>query len=99
MITQTYPARDARAAFDLIEQHPEQTIKVHLDFSWQPRRRLFRSCRCGGDGDDGRKQIWRKRSMTTRTISRHTFAGGFAAASALTTFGAPAIAQRAKYRL
>lgn len=33
MITQTYPARDARAAFDLIEQHPEQTIKVHLDFS------------------------------------------------------------------
>jgi len=37
--------------------------------------------------------------MTTRTISRRTFAGGFVAASALTTFGAPAIAQRAKYRL
>ena len=37
--------------------------------------------------------------MTTRTISRRTFARGFVAASALTTFGAPAIAQRAKYRL
>src|SRR4051795_6217560 len=37
--------------------------------------------------------------MATRTISRRTFAGGFVAASALTTFGAPAIAQRAKYRL
>ena len=33
MITQTFAARDARSAFDLIEQHPERTIKVQLDFS------------------------------------------------------------------
>ena len=33
MITQVFAATDARAAFDLIEQHPEQTIKVHLDFA------------------------------------------------------------------
>ena len=32
MITQTFAARDAREAFDLIERHPERTIKVHLDF-------------------------------------------------------------------
>jgi L-gulonate 5-dehydrogenase len=32
MITQTFAARDARAAFDLIERHPEQTVKVQLDF-------------------------------------------------------------------
>ncbi|PYE37321.1 L-gulonate 5-dehydrogenase [Rhizobium sp. PP-F2F-G38] len=33
MITQTFDARDARAAFDLIEKHPEQTLKVQLVFS------------------------------------------------------------------
>jgi L-gulonate 5-dehydrogenase len=32
MITQTFVAEDARAAFDLIETHPEQTIKVQLAF-------------------------------------------------------------------
>ena len=32
MITQTFAATDARAAFDLVEQHPEQTIKVQLSF-------------------------------------------------------------------
>lgn len=32
MITQTFAAEDARAAFDLIETHPEQTIKVQLAF-------------------------------------------------------------------
>ncbi len=32
MITQTFDARDARAAFDLVEQHPEQTLKVQLVF-------------------------------------------------------------------
>ena len=32
MITQTFGAADARAAFDLVEQHPEQTIKVQLAF-------------------------------------------------------------------
>jgi L-gulonate 5-dehydrogenase len=32
MITQTFSARDAQAAFDLIEQHPERTVKVQLDF-------------------------------------------------------------------
>lgn len=32
MITQTIPATDARAAFDLIENEPQRTIKVHLDF-------------------------------------------------------------------
>jgi L-gulonate 5-dehydrogenase len=33
MITQVFAAADARAAFDLIEQDPGSTIKVHLDFS------------------------------------------------------------------
>ncbi len=33
MITQTIPAADARAAFDLIEKEPQRTIKVHLDFA------------------------------------------------------------------
>lgn len=33
MITQTFAARDAREAFDLIERHPERTVKVHLDFT------------------------------------------------------------------
>jgi L-gulonate 5-dehydrogenase len=33
MITQTFSARDARAAFDLIEEHPESTVKVQLDFT------------------------------------------------------------------
>ena len=33
MITQTIPAADARAAFDLIENEPQRTIKVHLDFA------------------------------------------------------------------
>ncbi len=32
MITQTFPAEDARAAFDLVETHPEQTVKVQLSF-------------------------------------------------------------------
>jgi L-gulonate 5-dehydrogenase len=32
MITQTFDAADARAAFDLVEKHPEQTIKVQLAF-------------------------------------------------------------------
>jgi L-gulonate 5-dehydrogenase len=32
MITQTFAARDARAAFDLVESHPEQTVKVQLVF-------------------------------------------------------------------
>ncbi|AYD04337.1 Zn-dependent oxidoreductase [Neorhizobium sp. NCHU2750] len=32
MITQSFDARDARAAFDLIEKHPEQTLKVQLVF-------------------------------------------------------------------
>jgi L-gulonate 5-dehydrogenase len=32
MITQTFSARDAQVAFDLIEQHPERTVKVQLDF-------------------------------------------------------------------
>jgi len=32
MITQTFPAREARAAFDLIDPDPASTIKVHLDF-------------------------------------------------------------------
>jgi L-gulonate 5-dehydrogenase len=32
MITQTFAATEARAAFDLIEQHPEQTMKVQLAF-------------------------------------------------------------------
>jgi L-gulonate 5-dehydrogenase len=33
MITQTFAAADARAAFDLVERHPEQTLKVHLTFA------------------------------------------------------------------
>lgn len=33
MITQTFAARDARAAFDLIERDPASTIKVQLDFA------------------------------------------------------------------
>ena len=32
MITQTFAARDARAAFDLVERHPERTVKVQLAF-------------------------------------------------------------------
>ncbi len=32
MITQTFAAQDARAAFDLVEQHPERTLKVQLAF-------------------------------------------------------------------
>ena len=32
MITQTFAARDARAAFDLVENEPARTIKVQLDF-------------------------------------------------------------------
>jgi L-gulonate 5-dehydrogenase len=32
MITQTFAAGDARAAFDLVETHPDQTIKVQLAF-------------------------------------------------------------------
>jgi L-gulonate 5-dehydrogenase len=32
LITQTFAAKDARAAFDLIEQHPDRTIKVQLAF-------------------------------------------------------------------
>ena len=32
MITQTFAAADAAAAFDLIERHPEQTLKVQLAF-------------------------------------------------------------------
>ncbi|MDE1993949.1 MAG: Zn-dependent oxidoreductase [Rhizobiaceae bacterium] len=32
MITQTFAAADAAAAFELIEQHPEQTLKVQLAF-------------------------------------------------------------------
>lgn len=33
MITQTFPASQAQAAFDLIEQWPEQTLKVQLAFA------------------------------------------------------------------
>jgi len=32
MITQTFAAQDARAAFDLVERRPEQTLKVQLAF-------------------------------------------------------------------
>jgi L-gulonate 5-dehydrogenase len=32
MITQTFAAQDARAAFELIERHPERTLKVQLAF-------------------------------------------------------------------
>lgn len=33
MITQTFDARDAAAAFELIEREPQKTIKVQLDFA------------------------------------------------------------------
>ena len=33
MVTQTFAAREARAAFDLIENEPGRTIKVQLDFA------------------------------------------------------------------
>lgn len=33
MVTQTFAARDARDAFDLIGRHPERTVKVHLNFA------------------------------------------------------------------
>jgi L-gulonate 5-dehydrogenase len=33
MITQTFAASDARAAFDLVENHPDQTVKVQLAFA------------------------------------------------------------------
>lgn len=33
MITQTFPASEAQAAFDLLEQHPERTLKVQLVFA------------------------------------------------------------------
>ena len=32
MITQTFAASEARAAFDLVERHPERTVKVQLAF-------------------------------------------------------------------
>jgi L-gulonate 5-dehydrogenase len=32
MITQTFDAKDARAAFDLVENHPERTVKVQFVF-------------------------------------------------------------------
>lgn len=32
MISQTFPAQDAPAAFDLIDKHPERTLKVQLAF-------------------------------------------------------------------
>jgi L-gulonate 5-dehydrogenase len=32
MITQTFAAKEAHAAFNLVEQHPEQTVKVQLAF-------------------------------------------------------------------
>ena len=32
MITQTFAAREAQAAFDLVERHPERTVKVQLAF-------------------------------------------------------------------
>jgi L-gulonate 5-dehydrogenase len=32
MITQTFPAQDARAAFDLIERRPARTLKVQPAF-------------------------------------------------------------------
>jgi L-gulonate 5-dehydrogenase len=32
MITQTFPSREAQAAFDLIETRPQDTIKVQLTF-------------------------------------------------------------------
>ena len=32
MITQTFHASEAQAAFDLVEQHPQQTLKVQLAF-------------------------------------------------------------------
>lgn len=33
MITQTIPAAEARAAFDLVENEPQRTVKVHLEFA------------------------------------------------------------------
>jgi L-gulonate 5-dehydrogenase len=33
MITQTFAARDARSAFDLVENEPARTVKVQLDFT------------------------------------------------------------------
>jgi len=33
MITQTFPAADARAAFDLVENEPQKAVKVHLEFA------------------------------------------------------------------
>jgi hypothetical protein len=32
MIAHSFPAAQSRAAFDLIETHPEQTVKVQLVF-------------------------------------------------------------------
>jgi L-gulonate 5-dehydrogenase len=32
MITQTFDAKEAQAAFDLVDNHPEQTVKVQLVF-------------------------------------------------------------------
>jgi len=32
MITQTFDAKDAQAAFDLVDNHPERTVKVQLAF-------------------------------------------------------------------
>ncbi len=32
MITQTFEAKEARAALDLVERHPERTVKVQLAF-------------------------------------------------------------------
>lgn len=32
MITQTFAAAEARAAFELVERHPERTVKVQLAF-------------------------------------------------------------------
>jgi L-gulonate 5-dehydrogenase len=33
MITQTIPAAEARVAFDLVENEPQRTVKVHLEFA------------------------------------------------------------------
>ncbi|WP_152046310.1 Zn-dependent oxidoreductase [Aureimonas psammosilenae] len=33
MITQVFPAKDAKAAFDFAEKHPDQALKVQLDFT------------------------------------------------------------------
>src|SRR3954452_10953711 len=32
MITQTFDAKEAQSAFDLVDNHPEQTVKVQLVF-------------------------------------------------------------------